>query len=98
MIVVADASRFVVLVAIGHGDVSPTLFREVLIPIEMASELASPRRPQKVRPFIATPPTGLRILAQSSIGTIPGLDAGETAAIATAPVSGGIPRRTRRIR
>ena len=30
MIVVADASPFVVLVAIGHVDVLPTLFREVL--------------------------------------------------------------------
>jgi predicted nucleic acid-binding protein len=40
MIVVADASPFVVLVAIGHVDVLPTLFREVLIPIEVASELA----------------------------------------------------------
>lgn len=36
MIVVADTSPFVVLVAIGHVDVLPTLFEEVLIPPQMA--------------------------------------------------------------
>ena len=84
MIVVADASPFVVLVAIGHVDVLPTLFREVLIPPAVASELASSKRPTEVRAFIATPPPWLRILAPSSTETIPGLDAGETAAIALA--------------
>ncbi len=84
MIVVADASPFVVLVAIGHVDVLPTLFREVLIPLEVASELASSRRPPEVTGFIATPPPWLRIRAPSSSETIPGLDAGETAAIALA--------------
>jgi len=84
MIVVADASAFVVLVAIGHVDVLPTLFREVLIPPEVASELASSKRPTEVRAFIATPPPWLRILAPSSTETMPGLDAGETAAIALA--------------
>ena len=84
MIVVADASPFVVLVAIGHVDVLPTLFREVLIPPEVASELASSKRPTEVRAFIAAPPSWLRILAPSSPEMIPGLDAGETAAIALA--------------
>jgi predicted nucleic acid-binding protein len=84
MIVVADASPFVVLVAIGHVDVLPTFFREVLIPPEVASELASSKCPTEVRAFIATPPPWLRILAPSSFKSIPGLDAGETAAIALA--------------
>jgi predicted nucleic acid-binding protein len=81
MIVVADTSPFVVLVAIGHVDVLPTLFKEVFIPPAVASELASSRRPQEVRDFIATPPAWLHILAPSSTGTISGLGAGETAAI-----------------
>ena len=72
------------LVAIGHVDVLPTLFREVFIPPEVASELASPRRPPEVRAFNAPPPPWLHILAPSSVKTIPGLDAGETAAIALA--------------
>jgi predicted nucleic acid-binding protein len=84
MIVVADASPFVVLVAIGHVDVLPTLFAEILIPPQVASELASSRRPQEVRGFIATPPLWLRVLAPSSTESIPGLAAGETAAIVLA--------------
>ena len=66
MIVVADAAPFVVLVAIGHVDVLPTLFREVFIPPEVASELASPRRPPEVRAFIAPPPPWLHIPADRS--------------------------------
>lgn len=73
-----------VLVVIGHVDILPTMFREVLIPPEAALELASPRRPPEVRTVIAPPAPWLRILAPSSIETIPGLDAGETAAIALA--------------
>jgi predicted nucleic acid-binding protein len=84
MIVVADTSPFVVLVAIGHIDVLSTLFKEVFIPPPVASELASPKRSQEVRDFITAPPPWLRILAPASIETIPGLAAGETAAIALA--------------
>jgi predicted nucleic acid-binding protein len=84
MIVVADTSPFVVLIAIGHIDILPTLFKEVLIPPQVASELASPRRPQDVRAFIAAPPSWLRVLASLSTETITGLAAGETAAIALA--------------
>ena len=84
MIVVADASPFVVLVAIGHIDLLPTLFTEVLIPPEVASELASSKRPADVREFIATPPAWLCIRAPWCPDAIPGLDAGETAAIALA--------------
>jgi predicted nucleic acid-binding protein len=81
MIVVADASPLVVLVAIGHVDVLPALFDEILVPPQVASELASPRRSLEVRDFIATPPPWLRIVAPSSLETIPGLGAGETTAI-----------------
>lgn len=84
MIVVADTSPFVVLVAIGHVDILPALFKEVLIPPQVVSELASPRRPEEVMAFIAAPPPWLRILAPSSTETIPGLAAGETAAIVLA--------------
>lgn len=84
MIVVTDASPFVVLVAIGHVDVLPTLFQEILIPPEVASELGSSKRPAEVRTFIATAPSWLRVVAPSALQTIPGLDAGETAAIVLA--------------
>lgn len=84
MIVVADTSPFVVLVAIGHVDVLPTLFKELLIPPQVALELASSRRSQEVSAFIAAPPPWLRVVAPSFTETIPGLAAGETAAIALA--------------
>ena len=85
MIVVADASPFVVLVAIGHVDVLPTLFKEVLIPLEVASELASSeaipggeslhrrRRPRGSASSLHRPPK-----------RSPAWTAGETAAIALA--------------
>jgi predicted nucleic acid-binding protein len=47
MIVVADTFPFVVLVAIAHVDVLPALFKEVVIPPQVASELASSRRHQE---------------------------------------------------
>jgi predicted nucleic acid-binding protein len=84
MIVVADTSPFVVLVAIEQVEVLPTLFQEVLIPTQVASERASSRRSQVVRAFIATPPPWLRVLAPSSTEPIPGLDPGESAASALA--------------
>jgi predicted nucleic acid-binding protein len=84
MIIVADSSPFVVLVAIGHVDVLPALFQEVRIPPEVASELASPRRPEVVRAFVAAPPPWLRIQSPQFVESIEGLHAGEAAAIALA--------------
>jgi predicted nucleic acid-binding protein len=43
----------VVLVNVGHAEVLPTLFNRIVIPPEVASELASPKRPEIVRPFSA---------------------------------------------
>ena len=84
MIVVADTSPFVVLVACGHVDILPALFKHVSIPPQVSAELAASRRPQEVRDFIATPPMWLRVVAPSTTETIPGLAAAETAAIALA--------------
>ncbi|MFO0890011.1 MAG: hypothetical protein U0790_12840 [Isosphaeraceae bacterium] len=85
MIVVADSSPIVVLASIGQIEVLPRLFGQVLIPPEVAAEPAAPGRTEPVRAFIATPPGWLEI-RQSSVATtpIPGLHAGETAAIALA--------------
>jgi predicted nucleic acid-binding protein len=49
MRIVADSSPFVVLVAVGHVDVLATLFEEVLIPLQVEAELASPKRLEVVR-------------------------------------------------
>ena len=84
MIVVADSSPFVVLVAIGHVDVLPTLFRRVLIPPEVEAELGMSKRPESVRAFIAVPPAWLEIRPPTVSERIAGLDAGEAAAISLA--------------
>jgi predicted nucleic acid-binding protein len=84
MIVVSDSSALVVLVRIGHGDVLPTLFKQVVIPPEVASELASLKWPQSVQDFIAAPPSWLEIRTPTSVEPIPNLHAGEAAAISLA--------------
>jgi predicted nucleic acid-binding protein len=84
MIIVADSSPFVVLIAIGQIDVLASLFEEILIPPQVESELASTKRPEMVRAFIGAPPPWLRVQAPSVIEPIEGLHAGEIAAIALA--------------
>lgn len=84
MIVVADSSPLVVLVAIGNVDVLPSLFGRVAIPPEVAGELALPGRAGEVRAFIAKPPDWLEVRPPATIEPIPRLHAGERAAIALA--------------
>ena len=84
MIVVADTSPFVVLVNIGCIDVLPGLYGRVVIPPEVAAELHSPKRPKNVRDFIASPPDWLEERPPLAVEAIPGLDAGEAAAISLA--------------
>ncbi len=84
MIVVADSSPFVVLIAISHIAVLPSLFKRIVIPLEVETELASPKRPAAVQAFIATPPSWLEVRPATTVEEIEGLHAGETAAIALA--------------
>lgn len=84
MIVVADTSPLVVLINIGSIDLLPTLYGRVLIPPEVATELGSPKRPQAVQAFIASPPPWLEQQLPSTIEAIPDLDPGESAAISLA--------------
>lgn len=84
MIVVADSSPFVVLVNLGHIDVLPALYGQVIIPPEVGVELGMPKRPDPVRSFIAAPPPWLRVQAAASVEAITGLHAGEAAAISLA--------------
>jgi predicted nucleic acid-binding protein len=84
MIVVADSSPFVVLIAIGHVKILTILFGRVTIPPEVAAELGSPARPESVRAFITAPPAWLQVRAPTFVESIPGLHAGEAAAVALA--------------
>jgi predicted nucleic acid-binding protein len=84
MIVVADSSPFVVLIAIGHVDALPALFKHIVIPPEVQTELASAKRPESVQAFIASPPPWLEVRKPTSADRIKGLHAGEAAAITLA--------------
>ena len=84
MIVVADSSPLIVMVKIGHIQVLPVLFREVVIPPQIATELADPKRPQTVQDFIRERPDWLRVQAPASVEPIPELHEGERAAISLA--------------
>lgn len=84
MIVVADSSPLIVLVDIGHVEILPALFREVVIPPQIAAELADVRRSQAVRDFINGQPIWLRVQAPIRVEPIPDLHEGERAAISLA--------------
>ncbi len=84
MIVVADSSPFIVLIAIGHVEILSDLYQHVLIPPEVESELGLPGRPESVRTFIATPPAWLAVRRPTVIESIPELHVGEAAAISLA--------------
>src|SRR6478752_105691 len=84
MLVIADASPLVGLVKIGHVDVLAALFGEVIIPPQVAAELASPKRPAEVRAFMASPPPWLSVRAPSRLEAIDDLDPGELEAISLA--------------
>lgn len=81
MIVVADASPLIVLTSIGRVGILPDLFQRLVIPVEVAFELASAKRPQAVQDLIATPLDWLEFQTVTTTERTAGLDAGEAAAI-----------------
>jgi predicted nucleic acid-binding protein len=81
MLVVADTSPLIALVNIGHVDVLPQLFTEVVIPPEVAGELREEKRPSNVREFFGVPPKWLLTRAALRSDAIPLLHIGEQAAI-----------------
>jgi len=84
MLVVANTSPLIGLVRIGCQDVLPRLYGSVVIPTEVATELASPKRPAEVRAFIAVRPTWLSVRSPAKLQEIEDLDVGERAAISLA--------------
>jgi predicted nucleic acid-binding protein len=84
MLVVADSSPIIVLIEIGHIDILPRLFGQVVIPPEVSAELLQNNRPQIVRDFMASRPAWLIERSPSTVEAIPSLHAGEIAAICLA--------------
>jgi predicted nucleic acid-binding protein len=83
MIVVSNTSPINYLILIGHINLLPELFQEVIIPPEVCSELSDPLAPLPVQHWIATPPDWLKIqpVRRLSDEIVDLLDPGERAAI-----------------
>jgi predicted nucleic acid-binding protein len=84
MLVIADSSPLIVLVNIGHVEVLPKLFGQIVIPPAVAAELARPTRSDAVRKFTASPPQWLTVQQPTIIQKIPALHPGETEALSLA--------------
>lgn len=84
MIVVADSSPLIALINIGHIDVLPSLFGQVIIPPQISVELNVPRRAQAVRDLITMRPKWLVERVPARLQQIPMLHPGEVAAICLA--------------
>jgi len=84
MIVVADSSPLIALISIGHVDVLPKLFGQVVVPPEVSAELNQSNRPQAVRDFMASCPGWFIERSPAAVEAIPTLHAGELAAISLA--------------
>jgi len=80
MLVVSDSSPFVALLKIGNVDALPKLYGSVIIPTEVAAELASVKRPIEVRSFIESAPAWLTVRAPTELEAIADIDKGELAA------------------
>jgi predicted nucleic acid-binding protein len=83
MVVIADTSPLNYLVLIGHADVLPSLYGEVVIPGAVLEELLHPNTPPLVASWIASRPSWLAV--EQNAGPLPGstvtaLDPGEQAA------------------
>ncbi len=61
MIVVADTSPINYLVLLGHIEILPNIYGEVLIPQAVFDELQDSDAPAEVRAWLTAPPTWLRI-------------------------------------
>jgi len=83
MIIVSNTSPINYLILIGQIDLLPELFRQIIIPQAVYSELSDTEAPKLVRTWIATPPDWLKIqpVSQASDTIIDLLDPGERAAI-----------------
>jgi predicted nucleic acid-binding protein len=85
MRVVSDTSPLCYLLLIDQIDLLPALFERILIPRAVAAELSHPGAAQRIREWIATPPSWLGVLdAPEPTPALSRLDRGESEAISLA--------------
>lgn len=83
-IIVSDTSPLNLLVQVEQIHLLPILFGQVIIPSEVAREMAHTKAPAVVRAFIAALPAWVITQAPAILLSFPDLDPGETAAISLA--------------
>lgn len=83
-LIVSDNSPLNLLIRVGQTHVLPVMFTRVIIPPQVAAEMAHPKAPDAVRKFIADSPPWLAIQRPSRLLSLPELDQGEVAAISLA--------------
>jgi predicted nucleic acid-binding protein len=85
-IVVADTGPINYLILIGHVDVLPVLFDQIVLPSAVRDELMAANTPALVQNWIAALPAWLdvRAAAPTNDASLAALDAGEKAAITLA--------------
>jgi predicted nucleic acid-binding protein len=83
MIIASNTSPINYLILIGHINLLPELFQQIIIPQAVYSELSDASAPSPVQTWIATPPDWLKIqpVSQPSDAILDLLDPGERAAI-----------------
>ena len=83
MIIVSNTSPINDLILIGHINLLPELFQQIIIPQAVYSELSDASAPSPVQTWIATPPDWLKIqpVSQPSDAILDLLDPGEREAI-----------------
>ena len=87
MIIVSDTTPIHYLILIEKEMILPELFGEIIIPEAVAVEMKHEKTPEVVRHFVDFPPNWIKIKSAKSdtfLGSIGGLGAGETEAIALA--------------
>ncbi len=83
-LVIADTGPIIYLIQIGHIELLPRMFERVALPSAVQAGLSNSLAPLPVRRWITTPPAWLEIHDASVLRQVPGLDGGESAAIALA--------------
>jgi predicted nucleic acid-binding protein len=83
-LVIADTGPINYLILIAQIDVLPSLFERVVLPSEVQAELSDMAAPPQVRAWIGTPPSWMEIGNSPAVVSLPGIHAGEAAAIALA--------------
>jgi predicted nucleic acid-binding protein len=84
MIIISDTSPFIVLLKINCVEILPQLFERILIPQEVLKELSDPKHPQYIGDFARILPSWIEVQTVENCIILPGLDLGESAAIALA--------------